>query len=283
VKKWQPPIPAGALCSPDGIAINSALPLLGWCYDQVGRDGWLRINLHEVAGEIDVPYHTVRKWWNALEASSFIAEVDKRGRNGMSVRLADRWLDWRSRDAQSAPNPVPNTTNRNGNGTQMGPEQVPNTAIRNLIGTETAPNPVPNVPAYKVLKTPDQAESVRGIVNEGEDRDGTARALAHPALNILAEYFPSTTLDAKQVKSICSTATDGTVWRSVVELFAQNGWQPLVGNLLDRYRKALEAKAKQPQPAAPRTVSAPAYKRPEGVLSTDELRAELTKRKGASS
>lgn len=147
MKKWQPPIPAGALCSPDAIAINVALPLLGWCYDQVGRDGWLEINLHEVAGEIEVPYHTVKKWWMQLEGSDFIEVVDKRGRNGMRVRIADAWLDWRSRDAQqSVPNPVPNT------------EQ--SELIRNLFGTEMVPNPVPNTSGNKVLNTTDQAKGI---------------------------------------------------------------------------------------------------------------------------
>lgn len=149
MKKWQPPIPAGALCSPDAIAINTALPLLGWCYDQVQRDGWLDIDLHEVAGAIEVPYHTVKKWWADLKNSSFITEVNKHGRNGMRVRLADDWLDWRSRDTQhSVSNPVPNTEQSGLN--------------RDLIGTGMVPNMVPNKSSNKVLNNDQESEGSGG-------------------------------------------------------------------------------------------------------------------------
>lgn len=159
--KWQPPIPAGALCSPDAVAINIALPLLGWCYDQVGRDGWLDVNLHEVAGAIDVPYHTVKKWWAQLEESSFIKEVDKHGRNGMRVRIADAWLDWRSRDAQhSVPTPVPNPPDDSETIPNMVPNSTQSGLNRDLIGTETRPDMVPNHSGIKVLNNDQESRGI---------------------------------------------------------------------------------------------------------------------------
>jgi hypothetical protein len=240
MKKWQPPIPAGALCSPEAIGINFALPLLGWCYDEVDTDGWLPLNLHAVAGEIDVPYHTVKKWWTALRGSKFVAEVEELGRKGMRIRLADEAIDWRILEArETGPSTVPNTERRGENGTRIAPPTVPNDPNRDRNGTETRPSTAPKPNANKVLIS-DQKECV------SEDRDGTERADTHaPALTIFREHFPQEQLDAKQIKVLCSTATDLAVWRSVVELFDINGWLPLLGNMLDRYRKTLKEQGHQ--------------------------------------
>jgi hypothetical protein len=242
--KWQPPIPAGALCSPDAIAINIALPLLGWCYDQVGRDGWLEMNLHEVAGAIDVPYHTVKKWWGQLEESGFIAAVDKRGRNGMRVRIADAWLDWRSRDAQhSVPIPVPIPPDGDETAPKMVPINEQSGRNRDLFGTEMVPNMVPNVRSNKVLMTPDQAEgSTRAKKraaptakkNPDKERDVSLDHLAIVTYRATFKRWPNT----EQRQAIIMAVTDNDLWSDVCALWKQNRWDYLkVENLISRYQK----------------------------------------------
>lgn len=215
---WHPPIPSGIATHPAifSLKYKTAIVLLLYCYDGVGRDGRLTINLKEAALEIQEPYETVRRWWRELRNGPFFCEQIDRGRIGWNVKFAEEWIDWHILSNNFHRSSV------NVDGSSIHPSI--NSERSSMNGQHTA---------YKVLMDSDQAESEREL----EDRDGTARMLSHPAMKTLAEYFPKLTLDTKQIRSICSTATDGTVWRSVVALFADNDWQPLVGNLLDRYRK----------------------------------------------
>ena len=244
MKKWQPPIPAGALCSADAIAINIALPLLGWCYDQVGRDGWLDMNLHEVAGAIEVPYHTIKKWWGHLEASSFIEEVDKHGRNGMRVRIADAWLDWRSRDAQhSVPIPVPKPPDGDETGPYVAPINEQSGRIRDLFGTETRPNLVPNASAYKVLNNDQESERVGSATRSprpskksksDKERDATLDHLAVITYKNTFRRWPN----ADERQAIIMAVTDNDLWAEVCTLWKTNRWDYLkVENLINRYQK----------------------------------------------
>lgn len=96
---WQPPIPSGALYSPQAIALGSGLALLAWCYDQVERDGSIQISLEKAAADIGKPYGTIRDWWKALRGSEgkspFFSEITPCGRKGWRVVFRSRWLDWR--------------------------------------------------------------------------------------------------------------------------------------------------------------------------------------------
>lgn len=242
--KWQPPIPAGALCSADAIAINIALPLLGWCYDQVGRDGWLELNLHEVAGAIDVPYHTVKKWWGQLEGSNFVEVVEKRGRNGMRVRIADAWLDWRSRDAQhSVPIPVPKPPDGDETVPKNGPINEHSGRIRDLFGTETGPKKGPKPTSNKVLNNDQESGDVGSA-----SRSPTARKKSKsekerdPTLDHLAVITYKNTFrrwpNADQRQAIIMAVTDNDLWSDVCALWKQNRWDYLrVENLISRYQK----------------------------------------------
>lgn len=126
--KWLPPIPSGALWSPAAIALGPALPLLAWCYDVVQGDGWADINLHTAAGDLSVPYPTVKRWWAVLRASEFFVTVDEKGRKGMRARFAEQWLERRILAARETgsdviPNEAPKTETvekRDGNGTETG-------------------------------------------------------------------------------------------------------------------------------------------------------------------
>lgn len=96
---WQPPIPSGALYSPQSIALGPGLALLAWCYDQVERDGSIQISLEKAAADIGKPYGTIRDWWKALRGSEgkspFFSEITPCGRKGWRVVFRSRWLDWR--------------------------------------------------------------------------------------------------------------------------------------------------------------------------------------------
>lgn len=275
--KWQPPIPAGAFCSPAAIEINTALPLLGWCYDQVGRDGWLVLNLHAVAGEIGVPYHTVKKWWAALRASAFIADVDERGRGGMRVRMADDWIDWRILSTrETGPKTVPNSKN----GTGIVPNMAPNTEKRDKNGTKTGPDQAPNSNAYKVLS--------RSEEQEREDRDGTARSLLHPAVVAYHQAFPGIRLNQKQA-AVISELVGGSAdrlecWQEVIQDYELSPqWKPeIIGNLRSRFENKLKTRAngKQPDERPPLPVMQPS--RPDNTVPHNEIAARLLANRGKS-
>lgn len=138
--KWIPPIPCGALYSAPARKLGSALPLLGWCYDNVTTGGWIDLNLQEIAGELDTPYRTIKLWWQSLRASEFIADVQDRGRRGLRIRMSGDWLDWRILEARIVKN---------------GAESCPITEINEPeMGGEWAGNGAENGPSnsmYKVL------------------------------------------------------------------------------------------------------------------------------------
>lgn len=92
---WQPPIPHGALCSRQVRDLGPAVALLGWCWDNVKRDGCLELQLKEVAGDMDESYHTIVKWWSKLRGGPFFASVTDRGRAGFRVQFAEEWIEWR--------------------------------------------------------------------------------------------------------------------------------------------------------------------------------------------
>jgi len=93
--RWMPPIPAGALWSPDAVRLGAALAMLLWAYDGVERDGTVRINLDDAAAELARPYRTIKSWWAALRAGPFFVAIDDHGRAGFVARFADDWLEWR--------------------------------------------------------------------------------------------------------------------------------------------------------------------------------------------
>jgi hypothetical protein len=67
---WHPPIPSGKLYSPDALTLGPALALLIWCYDGIQRDGTVEIRLDRAAEDMQVPYRTVRNWWQTWVARS---------------------------------------------------------------------------------------------------------------------------------------------------------------------------------------------------------------------
>lgn len=92
---WQPPIPAGAFWTEDALKIGPALSLLGYCYDKVDRHGHVALNLHEAASDMGIQYPTIKRWWNLLKHTNYIAKYHERGRAGMDVWMSKNWLDWR--------------------------------------------------------------------------------------------------------------------------------------------------------------------------------------------
>lgn len=150
---WQPPIPAGALYSKAARDLGPALPLLAYCYDLVQRDGWFTINLHDVAGDMEESYPTIKRWWQNVAAGPFFAEIQARGRKGIRARFKDIWIDWR----------ILSTRKRDEIGPETGSEMIPNDEtgdIRAENGTTTGSEMIPLPPMYKVLHDDQESGSL---------------------------------------------------------------------------------------------------------------------------
>lgn len=152
--KWIPPIPCGALYSAPARKLGSALPLLGWCYDNVTTGGWLDLNLQEIAGELDTPYRTIKLWWQALRTSDFIADVQDRGRRGLRARMSGDWLDWRILEARIIKNGAESCPITEINEPEMGQDIALEVVNEPEMGDKWAGNGAENGPSnsmYKVL------------------------------------------------------------------------------------------------------------------------------------
>lgn len=223
---WHPPIPFGALYTIDALKIGPAISLLGYCYDKVGRNGQLQLNLRIAAGDMGVPYPTVKRWWEMLKQTEYIETHEERGRAGMDVQMSDAWLDWWRETGSEV---IPNNNNQYRNGITSDPVSTETGQKRDRNGIKNDPDRS----MYKVLIDSDQAE-YQGV---SEDRDRTARTHP-PAIALLFEVFPHAEVSAEQTDDICSTVIDLALWREVLTTWRANGYKPRVGNLLDRYRKA---------------------------------------------
>jgi phage replication O-like protein O len=110
---------------------------------------------------------------------------------------------------------------------------------------------------------------------EKKERESVGSQSHPPALALLFEFFPDAQVSEKQIAAICSTATDVTVWRQLLTLWQENGWQPRIGNLLDRYRNgASNGIAANPATERPTLPVAP-YRPPADALPRTELAKRL--------
>lgn len=246
---WQPPIPAGALYSPDAVALGPGLALLAWCYDQVERDGSLLISLERAAAELGKPYGTVRDWWKGLKGGPFFAEITPKGRQGWLVRFTPRWLDWRllqhnypdRRDCSdqepvsaeiSADTPSRrDLSDEHANPAEKG-EVLSQFDRRDLSDHESG---------NKVLMNPDQADffgalrappaGAASVAQEqlapptpppkGRNRDPNQ---AHPACQLFFErtgYRPN----RQQAAEIVATVHDATQWATAVAAWLSRGYR----------------------------------------------------------
>ena len=222
---WHPPIPFGALYSEDALQIGPALSLLGYCYDKVSReDGTLRLNLRTAASEMGVPYPTVKRWWELLKETGYIASHKERGRAGMDVRMSDDWLDWWREDQETRSKTIPNKK-------ETGQKREKNER-------KTVSEMIPNTAAYKVLNTTDQATDQE---REHEDQDRTERTLSHPAVAAYQEAFPSIRLTDKQAAIITALVGEGVerleCWQEVIQDYElSTHWKPEnIGNMRSRF------------------------------------------------
>lgn len=147
--RWIPPIPKGALYRRSAVQLGQALPLLYWCYDYVERDGWVPLNLADVSDALDVPYPTVKRWWQSLHASGILAEVTMCGRGGLRARFADDWLDWSLPPAllngtKTGSEMIPNTTDSPQGESETGSEMIPNTQTTQATEEKTGSEMIPN-------------------------------------------------------------------------------------------------------------------------------------------
>ena len=227
---WQPPIPAGAFWTEDALKIGPALSLLGYCYDKVDRHGHVALNLHEAASDMGIQYPTIKRWWNLLKHTNYIAKYHERGRAGMDVWMSINWLDWRyaiGTETGSKMSPINGTGYING--IKNDPENQATGQKRDRNGIKNDPD----TPMYKVLISTDQAESHGG----SEDQDRTRRTHP-PAVAILFDIFPEAAISEAQSDDLC--AIDNlALWREVLTTWKTNGYRPRLGNLLDRYTKEL--------------------------------------------
>lgn len=254
---WHPPIPFGALYSEDAIKLGPALPLLGYCYDKVNRDDrMLRLNLHTAAGDMGVPYPTVKRWWEALRQTSYIEHYKERGRAGLDIQMSDEWLDWWREDQETRSRMIPN-------GKETGQK-------RDRNGTETVSEMIPNGSAYKVLMIQDQAGGE-------EDRDRTAQTPPHPAVVAYRTAFPHIRLSQKQEVSISEFVGERVehleCWREVIQDYELSTiWRPEnIGNMRSRFEKKVkERKSERRETRAP--IPAQTWTPPDDALSGEELK-----------
>ncbi len=151
---WHPPIPTGLATDTAvrELKYKMALHLLLYCYDDVRRDGTVKISLKEVARELQEPYETVRRWWRSLLDGPFFAKQRDCGRNGWEVQFAPDWIDWHvmSNNYQRSPmngEAKPETPSTETERSPMNEQKLNITASFN---PERSPVNVEK-PAYKVL------------------------------------------------------------------------------------------------------------------------------------
>ncbi len=166
---WQPPIPQGALWSKPMRGLGPAKALVEYCYDIVRRDGWCHFKLVEVADAMGEPYVTVKRWWKTIEDANddtgIFAEMRNRGRLGLELRFADRWLDWRILGQRSEPEGPKEVSKVIPLPQEEGSEKVSKVILFNGIAPEIGSEIVSKEgsevillePAYKVLIDSDQA------------------------------------------------------------------------------------------------------------------------------
>lgn len=244
---WHPPIPFGALYSKDAIKIGQAIALLGYCYDNVDRDGSVRLSLRQAATDMGVSYATIKRWWEALRSTEYIADYSDHRRGGLIIQIADTWLDWWREDRYEIGSQMSHKggkSPKNSSNSEPISENIVQKSSKKGLKSEPSHN------AYKVLSDSDQAES--------EDRDGTARTLAHPAVEMYLRAFPTIRLNQKQAASITALVGDGVerleCWQEVIHDYElSTHWKPEnVGNMKNRFENKLrERRAKDTRPTLP--------------------------------
>jgi len=246
---WKPPIPKGAFV--EARALGPGLALLGYCYDIVRSGGLIEINLHELCPVLDTSYASIGRWWGAMQKLGIVERTEERGRSGVRAYFNPAWIDWRQIETSSPVSAFP----------------------------ETSSNMSTNSSAYKVLMTPDQAES--------EDRDGTARTLSHPAVEMYLRAFPGIQLNQKQAASISALVGEGVerleCWQEVIHDYELSPhWKPEnIGNLRSRFENKLKA-YKQKRPEERPALPVAQLKRPDNALPHNEIAARLLANRGKS-
>ncbi len=152
---WAPPIPGGKLTSKPVRNLGSAVTFLHWCYEAVNRDGTIEFQIHEVAGDLDESYYTVRKWWAAVKGGPWFSEVVDRGRLGFRIHMADDWLEWRGGvKSPSSNGEVPKQVLED----DEGPIQMP---VNARSSASEVPTAVLENSGNKVLMSDQESESTR--------------------------------------------------------------------------------------------------------------------------
>jgi hypothetical protein len=235
--KWIPPIPYGTLYSKPALQLGHALPLLGWCYDNVTSDGWLELNLQEISGELDVPYRTLKQWWQSLRTSAFVADIQDRGRKGLRVRIADEWLDWRILEARTIKNgaenrPITQTravetvSERSVNGTNIGQENALEQENEPEMGRKWAGNGAEIRPISSMYKgTHDSQESESHETSPSPIPSGRRAPDRRMVMMLMAKGFKS----PKVANEIASMGLDyQTVEESIDNLLADKTSIPAI-------------------------------------------------------
>lgn len=156
-------------------------------------------------------------------------------------------------------NSVPqNTVLQGGNSVLQGQETV---SYRSKTVSYRSESKRPNR-ASKRAKTAKNDEGIRhgsvihdpdGSVSERAEPKNTpsapAQPAASPAIELLKQTYPKLKPSQEQQAAITVTVTDLERWRYVLRLWKESEWRPVVGNLLDRYRK--ECANEQGSSAAP--------------------------------
>lgn len=233
---WQPPIPSGAMYSRAAVKLGVALPLLGWCYDAVQRDGTFTIRLKDAADDMGVPYQTLRRWWKDVCAGPFFEAVDDHGRNGYQVRFADAWIDWRMLNKRPNPEPVKaessevilesgenaeghlKVTSRSFESSEM---NLQKTAYKEDIYTLPTPNGVGRGAKRARAPTPPQQQGELALTPLAIYRHETGAKSPKPA-----------------ARELIATVTDLDMWRTACRNATQRAWNVQnIENLVRHYEE----------------------------------------------
>lgn len=240
---WQPPIPAGALWCKPMRELGPAKAIIEYCYDIVGRDGWCKFKLVEIADVMEEPYINLKRWWSVLQKANeqhhFFAEIRSRGVRGFEVRFSDNWIDWRILNNRTESTP-PRSTEEVSTVIPIEAEDQANSIARGTKEvSEEVSTVIPQNNVYGTHNT-DQAIIDLGALNaprkEPEKKRNRDPNQQHPGC---LKFFEKTGYrpNRQQAADIATTVTDPDLWDRAMSAWLGKGNRLTDANgMLDWYK-----------------------------------------------
>jgi hypothetical protein len=130
---WHPPIPSEAVYSDEVAQLGAGLRLLWYLYNSVERNGTVAFSINKASKALNVPYETMRHWWQALRPLGIVAIEEDHGKKGYLLRFDDEWLDWHVMAANYPQAPAVNGSSTVGQRSNLNGES----AERSVNGSST--------------------------------------------------------------------------------------------------------------------------------------------------